>query len=507
MWQTKNAWRSFRGSERGVRWKRVRALGGAVIALTALVTVAPTSLASASSDHDNAETGSMSVISQLTGAQAMWNSGFTGQGVDVALIDTGVALVPGLDRPGKVVLGSDLSVEASHSGTQGNDDFGHGTHMAGIIAGSDVDSGIASATCATCVGPSAYTDTTKFVGIAPDARIVNVKVGASDGSIDVARVIAGIEWVVQHRNDAGLNIRVLNVSFGFDALQPAESDPLAHTVEAAWAAGIVVVAAGGNDSDTPSSLTSPAYSPAVIAVGSIDPHGTLSTDDDTVADFTQHGTVDRRVDVAAPGVSVIGLRAPGSYVDLNVTTGKVGSRFQRASGTSQSTAVVSGLAALVLSKYPGANPDQVKTYLRFVASPLTPDEGNTAAFAGAGSANVTAVAAAPPAGTLGWLPTIGAAAAAGTGVGLIEAANASAQVEGEWTGARWTGARWTGARWTGARWTGARWTGARWTGAAGPGPAGPAPAGPAPAGPGRWTGARWTGARWTGARWTGARWT
>ncbi len=491
--------------------------------------------------YDPASTTSMSAITQITGAQTMWNTGFTGKGIDVAVIDTGVAKVAGLNQTGKVIDGPDLSLDNIEPTLRYTDSFGHGTHMAGIIAGSDVAPGTSANGCTTCLGKSPYTNTTKFVGIAPEARIINVKVGAYDGATDVSQVIAAIDWVVQHRNDPGINIRVLNLSFGTDSTQPASLDPLVHAVEQAWKAGIVVVAAAGNDGLMTPNLANPAMSPMVIAVGASDPKNTLTSLDDVVPSFAQHGNSTRGVDVIAPGVSVISLRVPGGFVDQNVTTGKLGTRFQQASGTSQSTAIVSGLAALLVSKYPTATPDQIKAYLKTTAQPVvlietakkTADgqlQFATAVntwYSGSGSARLDANTK---------LPTATPQTSTATGLGTLEAArgtyhltNGTTTLTGEidifgnkwnpntmatltttrttwnggtWNGARWTGDTWTAARWTsidwtnndwtGARWTGARWTsmiwdGARWTGA-------------------RWTGARWSAGTWTGARWTGARW-
>jgi serine protease AprX len=133
---------------------------------------------------------------------------------------------------------------------------------------------------------SLYSDTTKFVGIAPDARIVNVKVGAFDGAVDVSQVIAAIDWVVQNRANATvsppLNIKVINLSFGTDSIQAADVDPLVHAAEVAWKAGITVVAAGGNDGRNAGPLGYPAVSPAIVAVGASDTRATLSVDDDRI---------------------------------------------------------------------------------------------------------------------------------------------------------------------------------------------------------------------------------
>ncbi|MGB8862391.1 MAG: S8 family serine peptidase [Ilumatobacteraceae bacterium] len=466
--------------------------------------------------YDPASTSSLAAVSQITGASSMWSAGYTGKGVDVAVIDTGVTTVTGLNGAGKVVNGPDISFDSIEPTLVSRDAFGHGTHIAGIIAGNDV-----TATCSKCGTPASYLDPTKFVGIAPDARIINVKVGAFDGAADVSQVIAGIDWVVQHRKDTGFNIRVINLSFGTDSGQSLALDPLVHAAEMAWKSGVVVVAAAGNDGLLTTSLADPAMSPLVIAVGASDPRGTVDTTNDTIPLWAQHGSAARAVDLVAPGVSMISLRVPGGFVDSNVTTGKVGTRFQQASGTSQSTAVVSGLVALLLSKFPTATPDQVKSYLKANAQPLTliAYSGKIASainnwYSGAGSASVRAAA------TLASLPAAPSATGGSSGSGTLEGSRGSYHVGGTvplagekdifgkawvpstmsaattscttwslgiWNGARWTGDKWTGGSWVNVTWTDNDWTGARWSGA-------------------RWSSTVWDGARWSGARWSGARW-
>ncbi|MCU1388780.1 MAG: peptidase and in kexin sedolisin [Ilumatobacteraceae bacterium] len=519
----------------------------ALLPSLAVASVVATGAAPASASGGTTDTGSLAAIVQMTGAQKFWEKGYNGSGVGVAVIDTGVARVPGLDRPGKVIDGPDLSFDSQDPGLANVDEFGHGTHLAGIIAGSDIAPTDSKKGCSTCFGNSPYTDTTKFEGMAPGAHIINVKVGAFDGSVDVTQIIAGIDWVVQHRNDPGLNIRVLNLSFGTDSIQSAQVDPLVFAVEQAWNAGIVVVAAAGNDGDKPGPLADPAVSSAVIAVGSTDPHSTLQTSDDTVADFAQHGTNARPVDVAAPGISVLSLAVPGGFVDQNVTTGKVGTRFQRASGTSQSTAIVSGLVALILDKYPAATPDGIKMLLKGTSSDANDKSGKDKNYLGSGVASLTAIDSLLSGIVSGLLHLVLPALTGGNGTGTIEDSRGTYHVmigdsalvgevdifghpwsartmsnstrarntwsgsswngnvwagdhydadggwasatwtANDWTGNPWSGARWSDAVWTGARWSGARWSGARWSGA-------------------RWSSAGWDGARWSGARWSGARW-
>jgi subtilisin family serine protease len=153
--------------------------------------------------------GSMYNVTHEVGAPTYWWSGYTGAGVDVALIDSGVAPVPGLDRAGKIVYGPDVSFESGVDGLHNLDTFGHGTHMAGIIAGRGDG----------------------FRGVAPGARIVSLKAADALGRTSVGQVIAAIKWVVEHRTANGLNIRVLNLSFGASQVQSYQVDDLAYAVD------------------------------------------------------------------------------------------------------------------------------------------------------------------------------------------------------------------------------------------------------------------------------------
>ena len=201
------------------------------------------------------DAGSLYTTTVATGAQAYWKAGYTGKGVDVAVVDTGTAPVGGLDGTGKIVNGPDLSFESQAKNLRYLDTYGHRTHMAGIIAGR----------AAGAVSGSYAGDTTNFLGMAPDARIVSVKVADAMGAADVSQIIAAIDWVVQNKNTGGLNIRVLNLSFGTNTANPYTIDPLCHAVEAAWRKGITVVAATGNAgyymAPGGSGLTSPARDP------------------------------------------------------------------------------------------------------------------------------------------------------------------------------------------------------------------------------------------------------
>ena len=149
-----------------------------------------------------------------------------------------------------------------------------------------------------------------YSGMAPDTRLLNIKVGDAVGRADVSQVIAGIDWAVEHRYELG--IKVINLSYGTDSTQPYVFDPLAHAAEVAWRKGIVVVASAGNKHG--SLLAMPAADPYVIAVGALDGRSTVTTADDVLASFSSQGNGRRPVDLIVPGVLIQGLRVPGSYV-------------------------------------------------------------------------------------------------------------------------------------------------------------------------------------------------
>src|SRR3954462_9761223 len=295
---------------------------------------------------------SMQNITAGDGVQAWWNAGYTGKGVDVAVVDTGVAPVAGLNASGKVINGPDLSIESQNPKLQYLDTDGHGTFMAGLIAGNDGQPG-------------------GYRGVAPDARIVSLKVGVVDGGADVSHVIAAIDWVVQHRRDNGMNIRVINLSYGTNSTQAYGIDPLAYAVEQAWKAGILVVAAAGNSGyqtgASAQGLADPGYDPQIIAVGAADTMGTSTPWDDQVASFSATAascsSACRGPDLIAPGNHMQGLRVPGSYIDQNNSGGALSDRYFRGSGTSEATAFVSGAVADLLQRYPQLTPDQVKAML------------------------------------------------------------------------------------------------------------------------------------------------
>ena len=478
----------------------VEVVDGTVDGLTGVVGGTVDGLFPASWD-DGATTAPtrMPLVIDAINADDLWRRGYDGTGIGVAVIDSGVAPVQGLDGAGKVVNGPDLSFESQSDTYRYLDTYGHGTHMAGITAGNDGRSG-------------------SFRGVAPGARIVSVKVAGRSGAVDVSQVIAAIDWVVAHRNDPGMNIRVLNLSFGTDGVQDHEVDPLTHAVESAWRNGIVVVVAGGNDGASHPSLTNPARDPYVLAVGAVDLAGTTTSTDDKVPAFSSRGDAERSVDLVAPGVSIAGLRNPGSTVDDEHPGSVVDGRLFRGSGTSQAAAVASGAAALLLDARPDLRPDQVKALLETSATPLV---GTDRRAQGAGRIDVDrAYRSLVPFGSRQtFTPS--------RGTGSLELARGSSHVSDEetdltgerdimgmpwdgtvwaplastgqaWDGGRWNGSDWTSACWCGTSWAGTSWEGKSWTGKSWTGKSWTSD---------DWLGKSWTGKSWTGDGWTGKSWT
>jgi len=286
-----------------------------------------------------------------------------------------------------------------------------------------------------------------------------------------------------------------------------------------------VVVAAGNGGNSSNGLDDPAIDPYVIAVGAANTENTMNVANDRPASFTSAGDGTRNPDLSAPGVHVVSLRDPGSFIDDTFgATATVDHRFFLGSGTSQAAAVVSGAAALLLSQRPNLTPDQVKALLDTNTNAM---QGRTA-MKGNGELNLAAVlnapAPTPAAATQAW-PT-------SSGTGTLQASRGSAhtyngngnRLSGErdifgntvntaalaaaeandtawrggnfngssWSGSSWSGSSWSGSSWSGSSWSGSSWSGSSWSGSSWSGAS--------------WTGASWSGASWSGASWSGASW-
>jgi serine protease AprX len=303
----------------------------------------------------------------------------TGKGVTVAVIDSGIDTRHNALK--KRVLAS-----RDFTGGDGMDRYGHGTHVAAIIAGQGGKTAEAAA----------------YRGIAPGAYLLNLRVLGDDGSGTASDVIEAIDWAIDHQQE--YNVRVINLSLGAPVLQPYRDDPLCEAVERAVKAGITVVAAAGNYGKTKDGrsvygeITAPANSPYAIAVGATDTHGTAVRSDDTLASYSSKGPTRYdlivKPDVSAPGHHIASAETTDSYLSKtypqNHVSGTGSQAVMQLSGTSMSAGMVSGAVALLIDRRAHLKPNDAKAALE-VTSTFMPTAGLMGA--GAGSVNVLAATA------------------------------------------------------------------------------------------------------------------
>jgi len=376
------------------------------------------------------------VYPQADGAPAAWAKGIDGKGVSVAVVDTGISNTG--DLAGKVIDGYDFSGEGSYT----TDGFGHGTFVAGTIAGSGAASGGA------------------IKGVAPGADLVSVKVAGADGSSDVLRVIAAVQWTVNHA--ARDHIRVLNLSLGTDSTQDWRIDPLDAAVEGAWRAGLVVTVAAGNNGSA--GIDKPADDPHVVTVGASDDATTATTGDDTVAPFSSTGPTAAGIakpDLVAPGTHVVSSRSIGSTVDTTYPASRIAPSYFRGSGTSFSAPQVAGAAALLLQQRPHLSNDHVKGMLVRSASALP---GAPATAQGSGELDIRALLAAAPGrpANTGLRYSAGSGSVAASQGSLARAGKPKGGDSTAWNAAPWKSTAWNSTAWNSTAWNSTAWNSTAW---------------------------------------------
>ncbi len=304
-------------------------------------------------DDDNKVFKTVNIAGEFMGSRVVNNSGYTGKGIGIAIIDTGVAPHHDLVRPtNRIVAFKDF---INHRETPYDDD-GHGTHVAGIAAGNGFSR-------------------SSYKGIAPDADIIAVKTLDETGSGSTSDILAGMQWVVDNKDK--YNIKILNLSLGTPADTSYREDPLAKGATAASNYGLCVVTAAGNSGPNRRTINSPGISPSVITVGSIDDNRTTSYEDLFVAEFSSRGptlTGGIKPDIMAPGVDIVSLS------NRNL------SGYTTHSGTSMSTPFISGALALLYEKEGNVLPEQAKRALKSTAIPI---RGEPRISQGAGVADIT----------------------------------------------------------------------------------------------------------------------
>ncbi|PWN55453.1 alkaline serine protease [Abyssibacter profundi] len=301
---------------------------------------------------------------EWVGADVLHASGIDGRGVGVAVIDTGlwqkvakeIDVSEGVSTEGLYTGGEPISFD----GEQVADDSGHGTHVTSVIAGRELS-------------PSGA-----YEGVAPGADVYVVKAFDSNGEASYIDVLEGIQWVLDQRER--LNIRVLNLSFSAEALSAYWDDPLNQAVMRAWQDGLVVVTSAGNTGPEPFSVGVPGNVPYVVTVGSVDDNYTPEDHtDDFVSSFSASGPTYEgfvKPEMVAPGGHITAHMNPNGELAKNYSEymDRQGLYFTM-SGTSQSAAVVSGVAALLLQAEPGLTPDEVKCRLINASKPVVTETG------------------------------------------------------------------------------------------------------------------------------------
>jgi serine protease AprX len=421
-----------------------------------------------------------------TGATRLAAAGDTGRGVTVAVLDTGIDNLP--DFSGRLIGGVDLTGRNNPF----QDSYGHGTFVAGLIAGNGASSG------------------GQYSGEAPGASLVSVKVAGANGTTDLANLILGLQWAVDHR--ASYGIKVLNMSLGFQSALSTVINPLDLAVQAVWGSGVAVVVSAGNAGPFNGTILSPGDDPLVITVGALDDMAASSIAGDEMCDFSSAGPTSPdglvKPDLVTSGRSVVSLAAPGSTIYNNFPSARVGSANFVGSGTSFSAAITSGAAALVLADNPGLTPNQIKARLLGttnpgpVGNPFVDGHGALNAYAAATAGPMilsqSAASLLPtlpgitvplsptgPANT--WNPNLWSGKSVVPGPTDGRAWNGWAWNGDDWNGWTWTGRAWNVGDWDGAAWNGRAWNGRAWNDSG-------------------WVGSAWTGSAWTGSAWNSSAW-
>lgn len=311
----------------------------------------PTKISQPIPDPEKEERPALDIANSTLGVNRLWEQGFTGKGIGICVIDSG--LYPHKDFDGRLKA----FVDMNEGKKKPYDPLGHGTHVAGVAAGSGAESA------------------GKYKGVAPDADLVGIRITS------VAEAIKGIQWAIENKDK--YNIKVLNMSLGDFPLKSYKDDPWSQAAAKAWDAGLVVVVAAGNEGPGEGTISTPGIQPKVITVGAIDDRNTPEREDDVMAHFSSRGPTSpdglEKPDIVAPGVDIYGPLSPGSTLDTSDMP-HYENKYISMSGSSMATPLVSGLSALLLQANPNLTNEDIKKILmntaeKYIPSVKPTDEG------------------------------------------------------------------------------------------------------------------------------------
>jgi serine protease AprX len=402
-------------------------------------------------DNVQIEYANPSPYREIVGADDL---NLNGQGVTVAVVDSGVSdhmdLHSNASNPTQALNSPSRVVQNLVFGnyTSPFDDYVHGSHVAGIIAGNGTASN------------------GKYLGIAPGVNLINVRVSNEMGLTYTSDLIDGLQWI--YNNKALYNIRVVNLSINSTAPESYHYSPLDAAVEVLWFNGIVVVVAAGNNGTAagPSTVYPPANDPFVITVGALEDLGTLATGDDFVGDFSAYNTTEdgfAKPDLVAPGRNLVSLLASTTATGyVSQLKHRINDYYFRMSGTSMAAPVVSGVVALLLQDEPNLTPDQVKA--RLMATADKNWSGYNALKAGAGTVNAfaavtgTSLEAANQGIVPSYMLSTGQDAVAFDSVGW----NSVGWNSVGWNSVGWNSVGWNSVGWNSVGWNSSNWNSSTW---------------------------------------------
>ena len=415
----------------------------------------------------------------MSHVQSGWASGLDGSGVKVAIIDTGAwphnDLIQASPYVPNNVGNRLLTMNTNAHATDSLDHYGHGTHVAGILAGNGYDSN------------------GQYIGVAPNSLLVSVKVSDDLGGANEGDVITGLEWVYQ-ANQHGMGIKVVNLSVISTVAQSYHASALDAMVEKLWKSGVVVVAAAGNGAGAVN--YAPANDPFVITVGSIDDNYQTSLSQATMASWALYGTTQDGVakpDVVADGSHIVSLLAPGSQLSIghpaNIQAPDAPTYFKMG-GTSMAAPQVAGMAAEILQAAPHLTNGQVKSVLKGTSVPFGTTAYTRKLGTGGGFADVR---------ILGWVDGPDDNAGTPPSAAYDPVTNSILAGGAWWSGATWSpNVAWNNVSWSNVSWSATDFANVSWSNVNGPNPAQTSTA--------YWSNVSWSNVSWSNVSWSNVSW-